>query len=296
MEIPEIRLNDGSLLPAIGLGIGIIHYPGSRNLLGRVYHRFVTKRTLSRNCQAAIESAIEAGYRLIDTSAAYNNLSEISKAISRYDRAEIKIQSRVSNKAQFSGTVKEEFYRSLESMKCDYIDILQLHWPVPRLFLSSWEIINELHAEGLVKSVGVANFNIHHLEDLSASSSVIPAVNQIEIHPLFSNKDLAHYCQSKGIIVEAYTPLARMDDRLLKSSRLSKIASAHHTSIASIILRWHYQNSIIPIVKSQNPIRQRANLSIFNFSLSDEEMRTIDSVNINARRRFDPDNCDFENL
>lgn len=296
MNVPFVRLNDGNLIPAIGLGIGIIQFSSAHNPLERIYNKIIGHQLQSLKCQRSIESALEIGYRLIDTSAAYNNLHEISSAIRTLNREDLYIQSRVSNKAQFSNKVKEEFYRSLDALKCDYIDVLQLHWPVPGHFTSAWEKLIELKAEGVVKSLGVANFNIHHQEELAEISSTIPAINQIEIHPLFSNRDLVEYSQSRGIVVQAYSPLARMDDRLTKSGRLRKIAEAHETNIASVILRWHIQNNVVPIVKSTNPIRQKSNLSTFNFSLDDEEMRIIDSININARRRFDPDNCEFENL
>lgn len=296
MKIPEIQLNDGNIIPAIGLGVGIIQYPTAHNLIECIYNKFIRRRIRSRNCQKSIESAIEIGYKLIDTSAAYNNLTEISHAIQHCQRPEIYIQSRVSNRAQFSGKVKEEFYRSMELLKCDYLDVLQLHWPVPNHFQISWENILGLKEEGLVKSIGVANFNIHHLKSLMSCSSTIPAINQIEVHPLFTNRELIQYSQSKGIIVQAYSPLARMDDRLIKSSRLNSIAKSHNTTIASVILRWHYQNNVVPIVKSQNPVRQKNNISIFDYTLDESEMQIIDSININARRRFDPDNCEFENL
>ena len=154
----------------------------------------------------------------------------------------------------------------------------------------------KLYDEGYIKALGVANCHQHHIEELLKVSEVIPAVNQIEVHPLFTQKTLIEYCQNKGIVVEAYTPIARFDDRLVRLPLLKRIAQKYNKTIVQIVLRWHIQNGLIPIVRSLNKKRQLENISIFDFKLTADEMDSIDRININARVRYDPDNCDFSIL
>jgi diketogulonate reductase-like aldo/keto reductase len=154
----------------------------------------------------------------------------------------------------------------------------------------------ELHQQGFCKSIGVANCHQHHLEEILKVSDVVPAINQIEVHPLFTQKPLIEYCKLKGIVVEAYTPVARCDDRLIRLPLLRNIAEKYNKKINQIILRWHIQNGVIPIVRSLNAKHQIENISIFDFELTREEIEKIDSININSRLRYDPDNCDFSIL
>lgn len=156
--------------------------------------------------------------------------------------------------------------------------------------------MEKLYDEGLCKSIGVANCHEHHLESILKIASIPPAINQIEVHPLLTQKPLIKYCKERNIQVEAYTPITRNDERITRLPLMQKIAKNHQKTIPQIILRWHIQNGLIPVIRSMNYNRQKENLSIFDFSLSEEELKQIDSVNINSRLRFDPDNCDYSIL
>ena len=141
--------------------------------------------------------------------------------------------------------------------------------------------------------MGVANCHAHHLEKLFTLTEEKPLINQFEIHPLFTQKPLIAYCREHGIQPEAYTPIARFDDRLVRLPILNRIAEKYGKTFLQVVLRWHVQNGIVPVVRTLNPKHQKENLGIFDFSLTDEEMAQIDGININSRLRYDPDNCDF---
>ncbi|MDY5733376.1 MAG: aldo/keto reductase, partial [Succinivibrio sp.] len=175
----------------------------------------------------------------------------------------------------------------------DYIDILMFHWPVTGKYVETWKRMIKLYNQGYVKILGVANCNQHHLDDLYSETGVYPSINQFERHPLFTQKKLVDYCKDKSIVVEAYTPIARFDDRLVRLPVLKRIAEKYHKNFVQIILRWHVQTGVIPIVRAMSSAHQKQNLDIFNFSLTDEEIDVISKININSRMRYDPDNCDF---
>lgn len=151
----------------------------------------------------------------------------------------------------------------------------------------------KLQEEGLCKSLGVANCHQHHIEALEAESGVLPVINQFEVHPLFTQKPLVEYCKSKNIVVEAYTPIARNDARLFTRSSLIKIAEKYGKTPVQIVMRWHIDKGLIPIVRSHHPVRQQQNLDVLDFALTTEEIKEIDGYNINSRLRYDPDNCDW---
>ena len=176
------------------------------------------------------------------------------------------------------------------------VDLYMFHWPVTGVYLDTWKQMEQLYKEGYCRAIGVANCHQHHLEAILKTAKVIPAVNQFEVHPLFTQKALIEFCKSRGIAVEAYTPIARFDDRLVRLPALNAIARKYNKSVVQIVLRWHIQNGIIPVVRSLNKRRQLENISIFDFGLTEEEVWKIDGFNINSRLRYDPDNCDFSIL
>lgn len=184
----------------------------------------------------------------------------------------------------------------LQGMGVDYVDMLMFHWPVTDLYIDTWKEMVQLYKEGYCKCLGVANCHKHHIEELMKAADVIPSINQFEVHPLFTQKDLIGYCWSKGIQVEAYTAIARFDDRLMRLPLLKNIAQKYHKTVVQVILRWHVQTGVIPLVRSLNKNRQLENVSIFDFELTSNEMKAIDAININSRLRYDPDNCDFSIL
>lgn len=300
-----VCLPNGITLPIIGFGPGIEEYSpkcirrrtGILSIPGRAYNKLIRRPICSKKYANAISEAIRTGYRLIDYSAAYGNGSLIAKGIknSGVHREDLILTTRVSNRAQFAGpdAVKKEFFSQLKGMNTDYIDIFMFHWPVTGCYEKTWQTMVELYREGYVKVLGVANCHEHHLEKLFSLTEERPLINQFEIHPLFTQKKLIDFCRKNNIQPEAYTPVARFDDRLVRLPVLHKIADKYNKTVLQVVLRWHVQNKIIPVVRAMSPSHQKENFDIFDFQLSREEMQTIDSININSRLRYDPDNCDF---
>lgn len=308
-EIPKIVLNNGVEIPCIGIGPGSvlrgkqIRVPviGQMGVLGKFVNKVATKIFFiykSRKYVSSVANCLKLGYRLIDYSAAYGSENLIAKAISKsgLKREEIFITSRVANRQQYQGTVRESLFETLKELKIEYIDLYMFHWPVTGCFVSTYKEMEKLCKEGYIKTLGVCNCHQHHIEKILSECEITPAINQIEIHPLFTQKPLIDYCKSKGIQVEAYTPLARNDDRLQSNLILKKLCKKYKKNIAQIILRWHVQNGVIPIPRSGNPKRQAMNIDIFDFQLTDDEINAIDSININSRLRYDPDNLDFHSI
>lgn len=298
-ENNSIRLGNGDGIPCIGIGPGGAWYSGRvNNLLKRAYVHFIGAPLLERKYVNAVANALKLGYRLLDYSSAYGDGTLLQKAIrkSGVKREELFITTRVSNRAQFNGRVRNEFMNFLKNMRLDYVDLLQFHWPVTNLYLDTWQEMEKLKDEGLVKHLGVANCHQHHLEEIFKVCKYRPEVGQFEIHPLFTQKPLIAYYKQQGIVVEAYTPIARYDDRLVRLPMLKRLEKKYNKTFVQIILRWHVQNGVIPLVRSMNEKHQIENFGIFDFELSGEDMAAIDAVNINSRMRYDPDNCDFSIL
>lgn len=292
----HFKLNNGDSVPSICFGPGMITrgMKVPRNIFEKVSNK-IKYIKLEGVFQDAINSAIKTGFRFIDYSAAYGREDMIRKAIeqSGIERKEFTLTTRITNKAQFKGAIKEEFYRSLEKFGVDYIDLLMFHWPVTDKYIDTWEQMIELKQEGLCRILGVSNCNQHHIESIEKATNILPAINQVEIHPLFTQKELIDFSHKKGIILEAYTPLARLDERMTRLPKLKALTSKYNRTLTQLILRWHIQNGVIPVFRSLNPKRQVENYNIFDFEISNEDMKIIDSVNINSRLRYDPDNCDF---
>lgn len=247
---------------------------------------------------SSVANAFRIGYRLLDYSSAYGDGHLIGEAIrkSGVKRDELFITTRVSNRAQREHRVREEFMKCIHNMGVDHVDLLQFHWPVTGLYLDIWKEMEELKDEGLVKHLGVANCHQHHLEEIFKICKYRPEVGQFEIHPLFTQKALIEYYKQQGIVVEAYTPIARYDDRLVRLPLLKRLEKKYNKNFVQIILRWHVQNGVVPLVRSLTPSHQLSNFQIFDFVLDEEDMQAIDAININSRLRYDPDNCDFSIL
>ena len=211
-------------------------------------------------------------------------------------REQLVITTRVTNNAQYNYRVREEFLDFINNAGLEYIDILQFHWPVTGYYEDTWKEMEKLYEEGYVKHLGVANCHEHHLEEIYKICKHKPEVGQFEIHPLFTQKQLIGYYKQHDIQVCAYTPVARNDDRLMRLPLLKKIADKYNKNVTQVVLRWHVQNGIIPIVRALNPVHQIEDLDIFDFELTVDEIIAIDTININSRLRYDPDNCDFSIL
>ena len=301
-----ITLNNGVIIPCIGIGPSTIkaNYQtlfNRNSIIGKIEHKigYKVKYLLAKHKYIkSVSHALNIGYRLLDYSFAYGTGKEImdSIAYSKLKREDVFITSRATNIQQFTGTVREDFFRGMERMGLEYVDLFMFHWPVTDHFINTYKEMEKLYKEGYIKVLGVANCHQHHLQAIFDNCEIKPAINQFEVHPLFTQKPLIDFCKKNNIVVEAYTPLARNDDRLQKNLILKGLAKKYNKTIQQIVLRWHIELGIIPIPRSLNPERQFQNIDIFDFSLTTEEIKAIDSININSRLRFDPDNLDFHSV
>lgn len=256
--IPCLKLNNNVEMPLLGLG--------------------VYKATGENEAENAVQCALNNGYRLIDTASVYKNEDGVGRAVkaSSIPRDEIFVTTKVWNNAQRMGNIDGAFSRSLERLQMDHVDLYLIHWPVPGCYLDTWKHLEEIYQSKRARAIGVSNFEIHHLEELFQSSGIVPAVNQIEFHPLWNQSDLFGYCQEHGIAVQAYAPLAR--GAYLNHELLVDIAVRQQKTTAQIGLRWSVQKGISVIPKSIKEERIIANAQIFDFELSDDEMRAIDGM------------------
>lgn len=304
IDMERIELDNGIKIPVIGFGPGGAGYSAkfkraSKNkilsLIQRAWNKIIVRPGIYRDYVSAISAAFNNGFELLDYSAAYGNGVLIGKALKKsgIKRDNVFLTTRVSNRAQFNGNIEEEFFEQLKNMGTDYFDLLMFHWPVPHKFIDTYKKMIELKEKGYARAIGVANCHQHHLKALIDETGVVPSVNQFEVHPLFTQKPLVAFCKEQGIAVEAYTPVARFDDRLMRLPLLKRIGDKYGKSIIQVVLRWHIQNGVIPVVRTLNKKHQKENLDIFDFELTEEEMKAIDGININSRLRYDPDNCDF---
>ena len=305
MIVPTIVLNNGVEIPVIGNGPGGLGYSAKYkpdNKFGYLSERICNKLYRSKLAENkyinAISHSLQIGFTLLDFSAAYGNEQLIGKAVKRseIERKNLFLTTRVSNRQQEKGNIREQFFNTLEKYGTDYVDLYMFHWPVSGMYLDTWKQMVQIYKEGYCRAIGVANCHQHHLEEIFKVADVVPQINQFEVHPLFTQKPLIDYCKSKNIVVQAYTPIARFDDRLVRLPALKAIATKYNKTIVQVVLRWHIQNGIIPVVRSLNKKRQLENISVFDFELTNEEMKIIDGFNINSRLRYDPDNCDFSIL
>ena len=264
-----IHLNDGREMPLLGLG--------------------VYKATDDLELKQAISDAVSSGYRLIDTASFYKNEEGVGKGIQALDlpRENLFVTTKIWNTAQRIGDIEDSFNRSLERLGLDYVDLYLIHWPVPGCFGNTWKVIEKLRADGKAKSIGVSNFSIADLELLKTVSDVVPAVNQVEFHPLFNHPELKAYCEERGIVLQAYAPLAR--GAYLKSPLMLEIGKTHEKTPAQVGLRWLVQQGISVIPKSVHKERLEENSQIFDFALSDEEMAAITAMDAQQRVAGVPD-------
>ncbi|MGM0852093.1 MAG: aldo/keto reductase [Bacillota bacterium] len=266
-------LHNGIEIPYVGLGVYQMKDP-------------------SETVQA-VRTAIESGYRSIDTAAIYDNEESVGQGVKEGGvvREELFITSKVWNSDQGYDTTLKAFENSLKKLDMDYLDLYLIHWPVEGKYNDTWRALERLYSEGLVKSIGVSNFHEHHLEDLMKNSNEKPVLNQIELHPRLNQEKTREFCASHNIAVEAWSPIAQ--GRVLDEPTLNHIAEKHEKSAAQVSLRWHLQNDVIIIPKSVHDNRIKENADLFNFELSLEEMNQINGLNLDERFGPDPDNFDF---
>lgn len=297
---------DFNEVPPIGFGPGIVSYKQKmkpehsrfQQIIYRRYDDYINRPNAEKRYVTAVATALQTGFRLIDYSSAYGDGRLIGQAIAKSGvaREKLFLTTRVSNSAQREHKIREEFFRCLEGFGTDYVDLLQFHWPVTDLYLDTWREMENLYEEGYAKHLGVANCHQHHLEEIFKICKYKPEIGQFEIHPLFTQKPLIEYYKKNGIAVEAYTPVARYDDRLVRLPMLRRLEEKYNKTFVQIILRWHIQNGVVPLIRSWNPKHVSSNFDVFDFELEKEDINAIDALNISSRLRFDPDNCDFSIL
>ncbi len=274
---PTITLNNGVMIPQVGLGV------------------FQTKE--GSEVETAVKAALDAGYRSIDTAAVYGNEVGTGNAIkaSGIAREDIFITTKLWNANHAYDDALRAFDESLEKLDCGYIDLYLIHWPLPMfgLYKEAWAALEKLYEDKRVRAIGVSNFKPAHLEDLLKNAKVVPAVNQIELHPMFQQKETRAFCDEHGIVVESYSPLMQAGEAL-EHPVITELASKHGRSPAQVILRWHVQNGFIVIPKSTKAARIQENFDLFDFELSSEDMQQIESMDVGKRIGADPDTAAFK--
>ncbi|ANU23938.1 aldo/keto reductase [Planococcus donghaensis] len=263
------KLHNGVEMPRFGLG--------------------VYKMTDKEAAVEAMITAIREGYKAIDTATIYDNEAEVGEAVrnSGVKREELFITSKVWNTDQGYDETLRAFEASLKRLDFDYLDLYLTHWAIEGTYVDTYRAIQRLYDEKLVRSIGVSNHHEHHLEKILATANTKPMVNQIELHPQLTQVPLRNYCETNDIAVTSWSPLAR--GRLLEDPVLLEIAKQHNKSIAQVIIRWHLQSDLIVIPKSVKPSRIQENAHVFDFSLSQEEMKMIDELNQEWRSGTNPD-------
>ncbi|MEU6607203.1 aldo/keto reductase [Streptomyces shenzhenensis] len=257
ISIPTYTLNDGTTLPAIGLG---------------------TWPMTDAQAEQAVGGALAAGYRLLDTATNYRNESGVGRGIagSGVPREEVVVTTKLPGRHHGYEETLASFEESRRRLGVEYVDLYLIHWPLPRVgkYVDAWRAMIKLREDGLVRSIGVSNFTPEHIGELEEKTGVLPSVNQIELHPLFPQEGLRAFHAAKGIVTESWSPLGR-DVRLLTDPAVVAVAEALGVTPAQAVLRWHVQLGAVPIPKSADPARQRANLDVFGFELSDAQMSAV---------------------
>ena len=270
--IPDVTLNNGQQIPQLGFGVFLIE---------------------PQDTVAAVSTALEAGYRHIDTAEMYGNEQEVGEAIRRsgLERGEIYVTSKLNNDAHEPDDARRAFDESLKALGLDYLDLFLIHWPLPTRydgdFVSTWRTLEEFYREGRARSIGVSNFQPHYLRRLHGESEIIPAVNQIEVNPYLTQDELRGFCAEHQIAVEAWSPLGR--GNVLEDPEIATIARRAAKTPAQVVLRWHIQRGDIVFPKSVTASRIRENIDIFDFGLSADEVEAITALNRNERTGPNPD-------
>ena len=276
-EIPTITLNDGRAIPQ--LGFGVFQIPPDETA-------------------QAVQVALETGYRHIDTAEMYRNEAGVAQALrdAPVAREDVWLTTKLSNAAHEPDDARRFFEASLTALDTDHVDLFLIHWPLPTRyggdFVSTWKTLEEFHADGRARSIGVSNFQVAHLERLAAECDIVPAVNQIELHPYLLNDEVRTYCVDHGIAIEAWSPIAQ--GAVLDDPTITEVARRLQRTPAQVVLRWHLQLDFIIFPKSVTPDRIRENYALWDFALTDADMDAISSLDRGWRSSdLDPDTFDW---
>ena len=274
--VPTITLNDGNTIPQLGFGVF---------------------RVDPAEAERIVSDALEVGYRHIDTAAVYGNELGVGAAIAKsgIPRDELFITTKLWNSDQGTRSAIDAMDLSLEKLGLDQVNLYLIHWPRPDLdkYVESWRALEQLQADGKTVSIGVSNFHVPHLERLRAETDTVPAVDQLELHPAFAQRELRDYDDEHGIATEAWGPLGQGKYPLFEMPPVADAAAAHGVSPAQVVVRWHLQRGIIVFPKSNSRERMAQNFDVFGFELSDAELAAIDGLDQGMRVGSDPDTATF---
>ena len=278
-SIPDIELNNGARIPQLGFGVFKIE---------------------PENTAAAVGTALEIGYRHIDTAEMYGNEKEVGEGIraAGIDRADVFVTSKLNNGFHEPDDARRAFDNTLRALGSDYVDLFLIHWPLPTLyggdFVSTWKVLEEFARDGRARSIGVSNFEPAHLDRLAKESDTVPAVNQIEVHPYFTNEEVRAYGRQHAIATEAWSPIAKgtvLDDAVIR-----RIADSRGRSPAQVVLRWHIQRGDIVFPKSVSVDRMRANFDLFDFEMDSADMDAISALDRGESGRTGPNPNTFDRI
>jgi 2,5-diketo-D-gluconate reductase A len=268
--VPDVTLNDGASMPQLGLGVWQV----PNETVGSTVH-----------------TAIEAGYRSIDTAALYRNEAGVGDAVAAADlpREDLFITTKLWNTDQGYDGALRAFDESIRKLRLDYVDLYLIHWPTPAQprYVETWKAFEKLRADGRAHSIGVSNFHIAHLRRLMDETEIVPAVNQVELHPNLPQDELRAFHTEHGIVTEAWSPLAR--GKLLRDPTIRGLAQKYGRTPAQIVLRWHIELGIVAIPKSVTPARIRENIDVFDFELAADDLTVVAELNNGRRTGLDPD-------
>ncbi len=269
--VPNITLNDGNTIPQLGFGVFQIG---------------------PEDTAQAVSEALEIGYRHIDTAEMYGNEKEVGEAVraSGLDRGDVFVTSKLNNAFHEPQDAREAFDTTLSELGFDYVDLFLIHWPLPTLydgdFVSTWKTLEEFHHDGRARSIGVSNFQVEHLRSLAAETDTVPAVNQIEAHPYFTNDAVRGYGQEHGIVTEAWSPIAQ--GGVLEDPTITQIADKVGKTPAQVVLRWHLGRGDIVFPKSVTPSRMKENFELFDFELESGDIDAITALDQGEDGRTGP--------
>ncbi|MFJ8685599.1 aldo/keto reductase [Micromonospora wenchangensis] len=275
--VPDISLNDGNTIPQLGFGVYQIEPENTAEAVGR---------------------ALEIGYRHIDTAEMYGNEAEVGEAVraSGLDRGEVFVTSKLNNGFHRPQDARRAFESTLSALKMDYVDLFLIHWPLPTRydgdFVSTWKTLEEFQRDGRARSIGVSNFQVPHLERLAAEADVVPAVNQVEVHPYLTNEQVRAYGGEHNILTEAWSPIAQ--GRVLDDPTIVDVAEQVGRTPAQVVLRWHVQRGDIVFPKSTTPKRIEENFQLFDFTLDDTAMERISGLDRGEAGRTGPNPDEFD--
>ncbi|MDQ3438153.1 MAG: aldo/keto reductase [Actinomycetota bacterium] len=275
--VPGITLNDGNTIPQLGFGVFQIE---------------------PNDTAEAVRESLEVGYRHIDTAEMYGNEREVGEGVRApgIDRGDVFVTSKLDNALHEPDDARKAFDATLSALGFDYVDLFLIHWPLPTLydgdFVSTWKTLEEFHSDGRARSVGVSNFQVEHLERLAAETDTVPAVNQIEVHPYFTNEAVREYGQGNGIATEAWSPIAQGD--VLDDPTITQIAENVGKTPAQVVLRWHIQRGDIVFPKSVTPSRMQENFELFDFELDPADIERISALDQGENGRTGPNPDTFD--